>query len=114
MIGKTVWTEECRSWYKSGSADGKVAALWPGSTLHYIEALKTPRYEDYNWAYASGNPFAYLGNGFSSAEKRQGGDLSYYIRNVDDSPLDPCVKQVRGTKDSAATQPISQQQPSRL
>lgn len=93
FMSSTIWTEECRSWYKSGSAFGKVAALWPGSTLHYLEALKTPRYEDWQWTYQEGvNRWAFLGNGHSSAEKRAGGNLSYYIRNQDDSEIDPCLK----------------------
>lgn len=89
----TIWTEECRSWYKAGSAFGKVAALWPGSTVHYLEAIRTPKYEDWTYSYhANANPWAYLGNGHSSAEKRAGGNLSYYIRNHDDSPIDICLK----------------------
>ncbi len=88
-----VWTEECRSWYKAGSADGKVAALWPGSTLHYLEAMESPKWEDWNWEYQRNESrFSYLGNGFSSAEKRPGGDLSHYIRNRDDSPVDKVLK----------------------
>lgn len=47
MEGK-VWGEECRSWYKSNSVTGRVSALWPGSTLHYLEALKEPRWEDWD------------------------------------------------------------------
>lgn len=88
----TVWTEECRSWYKAGSAQGKILALWPGSTLHYLEAMRSPRWEDWKFKYQPGkNRFAYLGNGHSSAE-RLGGDLSYYIRNQDDSPIDAVLK----------------------
>ncbi|OCK83368.1 FAD/NAD(P)-binding domain-containing protein [Lepidopterella palustris CBS 459.81] len=88
----TIWTEECRSWYKAGSAKGKIAALWPGSTLHYLEALKEPRWEDWDFKYQSNNRFEYLGNGHSSAEAREGGDLSYYIRDHDDTPIDIALK----------------------
>jgi hypothetical protein len=90
-----VWTEQCRSWYKAGSAAGKILALWPGSTLHYLEALKDPRWEDWDFTHSeqTGNRFTYLGNGHSSAEAL-GGDLSYYIRNKDDSPIDPVLKRV--------------------
>jgi len=92
FMSKTIWTEECRSWYKAGSVHGKVAALWPGSTLHYLEALREPKWEDWNITYPSGlNRWAYLGNGHSSAEKRNG-DLSHYIRDHDDSLIDPCLK----------------------
>jgi cation diffusion facilitator CzcD-associated flavoprotein CzcO len=27
---RTVFTEKCRSWYKNGTVDGRVSALWPG------------------------------------------------------------------------------------
>lgn len=89
----TVWHQDCRSWYKAGSKSGRVVALWPGSTLHYLEAIKTPRYEEWEWEYQRGaNRWAFLGNGHSTAEKRPGGDLGWYIRSQDDSPVDPCLK----------------------
>ena len=54
-LKNTVWDEECRSWYKNNSASGRVA-LWPGSTMHYLETLREPRFEDWdvstNSAYA--------------------------------------------------------------
>jgi len=79
----SVWTENCRSWYKAGSIHGKVAALWPGSTLHYLEALQDPRWEDWTWEYHTGrNRFEYLGKGQSSAETRPGGDLSHYVSEL--------------------------------
>ncbi|KAF4447581.1 phenylacetone monooxygenase [Fusarium austroafricanum] len=88
----TIWAEACRSWYKAGSASGKILALWPGSTLHYLEALREPRWEDWKFDYTPGrNKFAYLGNGHSTVEAL-GGDLSYYIRNHDDSPIDPVLQ----------------------
>lgn len=87
----TIWSEQCRSWYKAGSATGKILALWPGSTLHYLEALKSPRWEDWHFKYQPGrNRFHYFGNGHSCAE--QDGDLSWYIRNEDDSYIDPVLK----------------------
>lgn len=46
----TVWTQACRSWYKTGSKGGRIVALWPGSTLHYLEAIEAPRYEDWTWS----------------------------------------------------------------
>ncbi|KAF7770364.1 hypothetical protein Agabi119p4_6338 [Agaricus bisporus var. burnettii] len=83
----TVWEQNCRSWYKNGSASEKVTALWPGSTLHYMESLAEPRYEDWNFTYVGKNRFAYLGNGFSQAESDLTADWSYYLRDKDDSPL---------------------------
>jgi cyclohexanone monooxygenase len=70
--------------------------------LHYLEALKDPRWEDWEFTRSeqSINRFTYLGNGHSSVEAL-GGDLSYYIRNKDDSPIDPILKRVN-TPDAPA------------
>ena len=48
FMKKTIWQEDCRSWYKSNSASARMSARWPGSTLHYIEALKEPRFDDWD------------------------------------------------------------------
>jgi hypothetical protein len=45
----TVFGEECRSWYKNKG--GFVTGLWPGSTQHCIEAMRSPRWEDYVYTY---------------------------------------------------------------
>ncbi|KAG5725051.1 putative sterigmatocystin biosynthesis monooxygenase stcW [Termitomyces sp. T112] len=86
FMKKTVWEHDCKSWYKANSVSGKVSALWPGSTLHYLEAIADPRYDDWEITY-KGNRFAWLGNGYSQTEVDKTADLSYYIRNEDDSPL---------------------------
>lgn len=51
FMSRTVWNDPCRSWYKSGQIDAPITALWPGSTLHYIEALSDLRMEDFNVEY---------------------------------------------------------------
>ncbi|ETS84116.1 hypothetical protein PFICI_02141 [Pestalotiopsis fici W106-1] len=61
-----VWTGTCRSWFKKG-VDGKVTALWPGSSLHYMQTLAENRWEDYNWDHAA-ERFSYWGNGISWTE----------------------------------------------
>ena len=73
-----VWTGNCRSWYKNGTTDGPVVGPWCGSTLHFLDAIGTPRYEDYDIVYKTGNRFAYLGNGRSEVEGRNS-DMSWYI-----------------------------------
>ena len=103
----TIWTEECRSWYKSGSSQGKVVALWPGSTLHYMEVLQEVRWEHYDITYSPGqNSWAFLGTGESSAEARTG-DLSFYIRNHDDASLDPCLKPSHWAEKRKITEELS-------
>jgi hypothetical protein len=80
-----IWEQDCRSWYKNDSSSGKVTSLWPGSTMHYVDAIAEPRYEDWDFKY-TGNQFAFLGNGFSQTEGDTTADLAYYLRNNDDSP----------------------------
>ncbi|RAQ67887.1 hypothetical protein COH20_009798 [Aspergillus flavus] len=81
-----VWNEDCRSWCKGNTADGKIVALWPGSTLHYIDTLRQVRYEDFKVQYF-GYHFSYLGNGMSKLEMAPDADLAYYIRQRDDAPI---------------------------
>lgn len=83
FMKRTVWSDPCRSWYKANQADAPVTALWPGSTLHYIEALGEVRWEDFDVEY-NGNRFAWLGNGYSQTELDQTADWAYYIREQDD------------------------------
>ncbi|ROT36327.1 FAD/NAD(P)-binding domain-containing protein [Sodiomyces alkalinus F11] len=86
FMKRTVWSDPCRSWYKPGP-DGPVVALWPGSTLHYIEAMSHVRFDDFDITYA-GNRFAFLGNGYSQTELDPTADWAYYIRERDDdAPL---------------------------
>ncbi|KAF1997751.1 FAD/NAD(P)-binding domain-containing protein [Amniculicola lignicola CBS 123094] len=56
----TVFGEECASWYKKeigvvveGEERRKnvVTGLWPGSTLHCLEVMRSPRWEDYEYRY---------------------------------------------------------------
>ncbi|KAL2165937.1 hypothetical protein VTG60DRAFT_3579 [Thermothelomyces hinnuleus] len=74
----TVYMDDCRSWYRRGD---KVVGLWPGSTLHALEALRAPRWED--WVYepvddaSRRNGLRWLGNGRSVTQFE--GDPSWYI-----------------------------------
>ncbi|KAF1953107.1 putative FAD-containing monooxygenase [Byssothecium circinans] len=74
-----VWSGTCRSWYKNG--DGKVTAIWPGSSLHYREVLVAGRFEDWTWKYKK-NRFSNWGDGASAAERVEDTatrDLAYYL-----------------------------------
>ena len=86
----TVYSEECRSWYKKdgrGRSGSKVTGLWPGSTLHCIEALRSPRWEDWEYEYlpeedgAENNLMGWLGNGWGLRQLDNPGktELSFYI-----------------------------------
>ena len=76
-LKRTAWSSSCRSWFKQGKDDGPLS-IWPGSRLLYFDLLAEPRYDDYNIIYTSGNPFAFLGNGFTVREYEDR-DLSYYL-----------------------------------
>lgn len=72
---RTVWTRGCRSWYKRGTVDGPVVAIYGGTTFHFIEALKNPRWEDFRLERvpeARYNRFSYLGDGFTQRETKGG------------------------------------------
>ncbi|KAF7509480.1 hypothetical protein GJ744_008043 [Endocarpon pusillum] len=86
FMQKSVWTEDCRSGYKNHSVDDRIPTLWPGSTLHCLEALRELRADDWDIRY-NGNRFAWLGNGISQTEFDATSDLAYYIRDRDDSPF---------------------------
>ena len=85
----TVYTDSCNSWYRSEGGRGeRITGLWPGSTLHALEALRSPRWEDYDWEPAGepdGNRLAWLGNGSSLANLRDEatgtfqGDPAWYL-----------------------------------
>lgn len=80
---RTAWAGNCASWFKQGRKDGKLT-IWPGSRLLFFEALKEPRYEDYEIEYLSKNAWAWLGCGFTLREF-DGSDIAYYI-GTDEHP----------------------------
>jgi hypothetical protein len=82
MMKSLVWTDDCRS--SNNKYHKRVPTTWPGSTLHYLEAIREPRFEDWEFEYA-GNRFAWLGTGLSQVEWDATADLGYYIRDADDS-----------------------------
>lgn len=86
FMERSVWVQDCRSWYKNGKAEGRVTALWPGSTLHFLEIMEHLRHDDFNVKY-KGNRFAWMGNGYSQTELDDTADWGYYIREFDDGPF---------------------------
>ncbi|KIW62339.1 hypothetical protein PV04_10520 [Phialophora macrospora] len=68
---RTVFLDNCKTWYRKNN---RVVGLWPGSTLHAIETLRSPRWEDYEYVYAdeddneSLNRLAWLGNGWTEIQ----------------------------------------------
>ncbi|TKA72309.1 putative sterigmatocystin biosynthesis monooxygenase stcW [Cryomyces minteri] len=83
-IKHTVWKEDCRSWYKNNET-GRVNAVWPGSSMHYVQVVSSPRYEDFDITYHNKNQWAHLGLGWTVENRTQGMDSSPYISidNID-------------------------------
>ncbi|KAE8156693.1 hypothetical protein BDV40DRAFT_309371 [Aspergillus tamarii] len=75
---RTVYSAECASWYKSATPGatlderkrGRVTALWPGSSLHAVKALKRVRWEDFETRPWDGNEFGWFGNGWTVGEQK--------------------------------------------
>ncbi|KAG5742906.1 hypothetical protein H9Q70_014375 [Fusarium xylarioides] len=57
---------------------GRVVAVWPGSSIHFMEMIENPRWEDFDIKYINSNPFSFMGNGISQREAK-GEDLTYYL-----------------------------------
>ncbi|KAF5001146.1 hypothetical protein FDECE_11042 [Fusarium decemcellulare] len=83
----TVWEEDCNAWYKNRKT-GRVDAIWPGSALHYRDALAEPRWEDMDIQYHGPNRFQYLGYGYSPLDLSTDPDVdrSPYLNEAN---LDP-------------------------
>ncbi|KAF2639348.1 FAD/NAD(P)-binding domain-containing protein [Massarina eburnea CBS 473.64] len=113
----TVFGENCMSWYKNAAegTKGEITGLWPGSCLHCIEAMRSPRWEDFEYVYldelgAGGedavggggvlggagkkktkraNRLAWLGNGWTVGGL-EGKHLAWYLRDeFQDRPVAP-------------------------
>ncbi|EFW99731.1 monooxygenase-like protein [Grosmannia clavigera kw1407] len=80
----TVYLDRCRSWYRShGGTGDRIVGLWPGSTLHALEVLRSPRWEDFVYETADDdvsapNRLRWLGNGRSVTQLGRG-DPSWYL-----------------------------------
>jgi len=86
---QTVYSEKCRSWYKMGKEQGRVAALYPGSTLHALKAFENPRWEDFNYERLDNqkNRFHWLGNGWTVNERDNIGNRAWYLDDIDYPPV---------------------------
>ncbi|KAH6995475.1 hypothetical protein BKA56DRAFT_473041 [Ilyonectria sp. MPI-CAGE-AT-0026] len=76
---RTVYTDDCSSWYRAYDKGDRIIGLWPGSSLHCLEALRAPRWEDYTFENVEpkGNLLRWLGNGSSLTLTE--GDASWYL-----------------------------------
>jgi len=75
----TVYMDECNSWYRSEGGKGdRITGLWPGSTLHCLETLRAPRWEDFEYESMDENQLRWMGNGWSTTQTG-GGDAAWYL-----------------------------------
>jgi hypothetical protein len=89
-IHKTlVWSGSCASWYKRGTVTGRVLALFAGSAVLFNRMVSEIRGEHYDIVYNSGNPFRFLGNGFTEWEMQDDADLSWYVQIAGQTPQEP-------------------------
>ncbi|KAJ5542821.1 hypothetical protein N7535_005245 [Penicillium sp. DV-2018c] len=102
-FARTVFSGKCRSWYKAGTEDGRVTALWPGmcypiylqiteatdlhvpgSSLHAMKVFANPRWEDFEYEYVNDNVSGWLGDGWTENEKLNMVNVDY----LDDDKVD--------------------------
>ncbi|KAI9039003.1 flavin-containing monooxygenase [Aspergillus affinis] len=58
FMEKAVWTDRCRNSHNNHITGNRVPTTWPGSTLHYLEALREPRADDWEFVYKGNRDFA--------------------------------------------------------
>ncbi|KAK1751476.1 flavin-binding monooxygenase [Echria macrotheca] len=79
VMEKLTFSGDCNSWYKGGQRDGRIVGPWFGSVNHFLESVKSPRYQDFEFTYHTENRFAYLGNGLCERDVKKE-ELGWYIR----------------------------------
>jgi hypothetical protein len=80
FLQRTAWTGPCASWFKQGRKEGQTT-IWPGSRLHFLELMKSPRYEDFDITYWGRNRFEFFGDGFEVRES-DGRDITCYLGSL--------------------------------
>ena len=83
FMERSVWTDSCHNSHNNHAVGGRIPTTWPGSTLHYLEAMRDVRADDWAIRYR-GNRFVWLGIGISQTEWDPTADLGYYVRAADD------------------------------
>ncbi|EUC42260.1 hypothetical protein COCMIDRAFT_29073 [Bipolaris oryzae ATCC 44560] len=78
----TVLTDHCASWNNGGIIGARIHGLWPGTATHLTAVRREPRWEDWEYEYAStsGNRFEYWGSGHTRKETDMSVDMTSYLR----------------------------------
>ncbi|CZR63758.1 related to monooxigenase [Phialocephala subalpina] len=79
FLKRTVWADNCRSWYKNGKETGIVTGTYAGTILHFKDVLENIGDEHFDVVSRSENVFRWLGNGQSLHDKDGFGELAYYM-----------------------------------
>ncbi|KAL3422860.1 cyclohexanone 1,2-monooxygenase [Phlyctema vagabunda] len=82
LLKRTVWSDRCDAWFRDGQEDGKVTAIYAGSSCHYKDMLENVGSEHFDWTWRSKNRFRFMGNGESIRDEGGRGDLAYYMREA--------------------------------
>ena len=70
--------DECNSWHRSEGGKGNmITGLWPGSTLHALETLMAPRWENFDYESNEENKLKWLGSSWSVTQR--GGGPAWYL-----------------------------------
>ncbi|KAK6379129.1 hypothetical protein LTS17_006833 [Exophiala oligosperma] len=88
-FARTIFTYKCKSWFKRNNEEGRIVGLWPGSSVHAQEVLKTPRFEDFEFVHmpeTRSNIMNWLGNGLTTAQESDE-KATAYLDNVDIPPV---------------------------
>ncbi|CAJ2500396.1 Uu.00g032490.m01.CDS01 [Anthostomella pinea] len=81
LLRRSVWSGDCRSFYKNGKRLGKITALYPGSIMHFKNALEEIGFngENFDFTWWSRNRFRCLGNGTAVSDQDGMGNLAPYM-----------------------------------
>jgi hypothetical protein len=79
-FAKTTFTFTCKSWAKANKPNGRVMAIWPGSSVHAHVAFSHPRWEDYEYEYLDAtwekegdeDFLSWMGNGLTASQEVEG------------------------------------------
>ncbi|KAI0531542.1 FAD/NAD(P)-binding domain-containing protein [Xylaria digitata] len=84
----SVTHDKCNSWFKQGPGASRMLIAWPGTYHHRSNALRDPRWEDFEFKRAQSarlNRFEFFGNGTTERENTgDHQDLANYLKLVGD------------------------------
>lgn len=84
-FAKTTFTFTCKSWAKANKPNGRVMAIWPGSSVHAYVAFSNPRWEDYDYEHldqacekdGDEDFLSWMGNGLTVGQETKGNTTFY-------------------------------------